>query len=297
MHPGQLDVDLATAAALVSDQFPQWQSLPLRSVPSAGTVNQLYRLGPELVLRFPLEPGDPAARREWLLAEAAAARRLLGRVPLPTPEPVAEGRPGPGYPSPWMVYRWLPGTVATEADGADSTTVATDLARFVLALRRLETEGRTFAGSSRGGLLTSQDDYVAASLHCNRGLIDTERLERLWSRLRLTGRTGAADVYTHGDLMPGNLLMGGGRLAAVLDVGGLAPADPALDLIPAWNLFTSDARSAFRVALGSDNEEWDRGKGCALAQAVGCLYYYRETNPVMSAIAHRTLSALLVADA
>ncbi|WP_448460126.1 phosphotransferase [Mycobacterium syngnathidarum] len=38
-----------------------------------------------------------------------------------------------------------------------------------------------------------------------------------------------------GDLLAGNLLVHHGRLTGVLDVGGLAPADPALDLVSAWH--------------------------------------------------------------
>ena len=63
--------------------------------------------------------------------------------------------------------------------------------------------------------------------------------------------------------------------------------------MPAWNLMNHDAREAYRRALGCDDEEWDRGKGWAFAQTIGCLWYYRDTNPVMSQTAHRTLQALL----
>lgn len=96
--------------------------------------------------------------------------------------------------------------------------------------------------------------------------------------------------------MPGNLLAQGGRLTGVIDVGQFDVADPALDLQPAWNLFTPAARTAFRATIGSDDDEWQRGRGWALAQAIGCLWYYRETNPVMSRTAHHTLTALLTAD-
>src|ERR1700710_2151051 len=108
MHPGQLDLNAETAAALVHDQFPQWRTLPVRSVASNGTVNILFRLGDELVLRFPLEPGEVADRRAGLQGEAEVADWILGRLPVATPEPVALGSPARGYPSPWAVYRWLP---------------------------------------------------------------------------------------------------------------------------------------------------------------------------------------------
>jgi aminoglycoside phosphotransferase (APT) family kinase protein len=295
MHPGQLDVDAATAAALVDEQFPQWAGLPVSPVTSHGTVNVLFRLGGELVLRFPLEPGDAGAKRRWLEREADAARRLLGRVPVRTPVPVAHGEPGHGYPLPWMVYRWLPGTVVTEVQAqlADSSGFARDLAGFVMALRRMDVEGRTFSGAGRGGLLASQDAYVTSCLALSGGLIDTEGVAQLWADLQRAGRQGVSDVWTHGDLMPGNLLVAEGRLTAVLDVGGLAAADPALDLMPAWNLLRPRARAVFRSALAVDDDEWDRGKGWALAQAMGCLHYYRETNPVMSETARHTLQALL----
>jgi aminoglycoside phosphotransferase (APT) family kinase protein len=89
------------------------------------------------------------------------------------------------------------------------------------------------------------------------------------------------------------VLVGDRGLCGVIDVGQLAVADPALDLQPAWNLFTPRPRGAYREALGCEEDEWERGKGWAFAQAIGCLWYYRETNPVMSRTAHRTLQALL----
>jgi aminoglycoside phosphotransferase (APT) family kinase protein len=45
-------------------------------------------------------------------AEAAAGRELAGRTPFATPEPVALGEPGAGYPLPWSVQTWLPGVTA-----------------------------------------------------------------------------------------------------------------------------------------------------------------------------------------
>lgn len=327
MHANQIEVSSPTVARLVSEQFPAWAGMPVRPVRSHGTVNGIFRIGSDLVARLPLEagPSDVAdagdveagdgdagevmsrvvqARRVELLSEMDAARRLLTVSPLAAPEPVALGEPGAGYPLPWSVYRWVPGTPAGETDSADSPRVAEQLAGFVRAVRSLPTEGRTFHGARRGGRLTEHDDYVRRGLDLSAGLIDTVALATLWDRLRSTPRTDA-DVWTHGDLMPGNLLVGQAvstgptaptgltALSGVIDVGQLAVADPALDLQPAWNLFTPRSRDAYRQALGSSDEEWDRGRGWALAQAIGCLWYYRETNPVMSRTAHRTLQALL----
>ncbi|TDW87254.1 aminoglycoside phosphotransferase (APT) family kinase protein [Kribbella pratensis] len=292
MHEGQLDVTVELVEGLVKEQFPEWSGLAIRAVPSHGTVNALFRIGDGLVARFPILPGDVATVRQELEDEAEAARRLRAMSPYPTPEPIAIGAPGSGYPLPWAVQTWVDGTIAYDADVAGSTAFAEDLARFVLALRAQPTEGRVFTGSWRGGVLTSQDEYVAEGLERSRGMIDVDELARLWADLRTTPRT-EPDAWTHRDLMPGNLLAKGGRLAGIIDVGTFTVSDPAMDLQPAWNLLDPTAREAFRTALGSDDAEWRRGMGWSFAQAIGCLWYYVETNPVMSRTAHHTLTALL----
>jgi aminoglycoside phosphotransferase (APT) family kinase protein len=90
-------------------------------------------------------------------------------------------------------------------------------------------------------------------------LLDVPRLRRMWSRLRELPRT-SSDVMTHGDLVPGNVLVADGRLAGILDVGGLGPADPALDLVGAWHLLDRGPRGLLRQIVGCDDLEWERGK-------------------------------------
>ena len=48
-----------------------------------------------------------------------------------------------------------------------------------------------------------------------------------------------------------------------------------------------------RDQLGSDDPEWARGKAWAFEQAMGLVWYYAETNPLMSALGRRTLERLL----
>ena len=291
MHDDQLEVSAATVAALVADQFPRWAGLPVSAVPSHGTVSLLFRVGEDLVARLPMQAMDADHAYAAVLAEQRAARLLRGRVPVATPEPVATGEPGRGYPLPWSVYRWLPGSTADESVAADEQ-LARDLARFVSAVREIDTGGRTFDRPGRGGRLDDVHGYVVRALTLDTTPFDCAALGALWERLRRTPRC-EPDLMAHGDLMPGNLLVCHGRLHAVIDVGMVGPADPALDLQPAWNLFTGSARAAFRDELGVQEQEWERGKAWAFAQAIGCLDYYRVTNPVMSQTAVRTLAALL----
>jgi hypothetical protein len=66
-----------------------------------------------------------ASDRTWE-GEAAAAQELASLASVPTPRPVVLGQPGRGYPLPWSVQTWLPGTDATVLDpGSRSTSPRT----------------------------------------------------------------------------------------------------------------------------------------------------------------------------
>ncbi|MFF4364881.1 aminoglycoside phosphotransferase family protein [Streptomyces sp. NPDC001594] len=292
MHADQVNVTTETVAALIQDQFPQWTGQKIRFLQSTGTDNAIFRIGNDLAARFPLRLADAAEALAALRREARASAELARVSPFPVPEPVALGEPGAGYPMPWSVQTWLTGTVASDADPGGSDAFAEDLAAFIAALRRADTRGRQFSGTGRGGVLTHHDDWMAKCFEESGELLDVPRLRRAWSRLRELPRAGA-DVMNHGDLIPGNILVTGDRLGGVLDTGGFAPADPALDLVSAWHLLQPGPRKVLREALGCDDLEWERGKAWAFQQAMGLVWYYVETNPTMSRMGRRTLDRLL----
>lgn len=288
MHPNQLTVSRETVRTLIDEQFPQWRELSVRRIASQGTVNAIFRIGDRLAARFPLVPDDLPVIRRWLESEAAAARQLHGRTRYPTPEPVAIGEPGADYPLPWSVQTWLPGATATDEDPGDSMEFAHDLAEFISDVRTIDTKGRRFAGNGRGGDLRSHEAWVQTCFEHSEELLDVARLRRLWTELRDLPRE-AEDVMNHCDLIPGNLLVHNGRLAGVLDVGGLQPADPALDLVAAWHLLETGPRRALRADLDCPDLEWQRGRAWAFIQAIGLVWYYLDSNPSMSRLGRRTL--------
>ncbi|NUQ88861.1 MAG: aminoglycoside phosphotransferase family protein, partial [Glycomyces artemisiae] len=291
MHDDQLFVPVAAVQELIDAQFPRWRGLPVSPVASSGTVHAIFRVGEDLAARFPLQPADPAQARRALEAEADAARELLGRTGFPTPKPLAIGAPGAGYPLPWSVQTWLPGETA-EGDPGASHGLAADLAEFVRDVRAIPTEGRRFSGSGRGGVLATHEKWVQRCLIESEGLLDVALMRRLWSGMRDLPRGTAPDVMSHSDLIPGNVLLSEGRLVGVLDVGGLGPADPALDLIAAWHLLDAAPRRIFRDALAPAESEWDRARAFAFVQSIGAAWYYAESNPAVTRWATRTLARI-----
>jgi aminoglycoside phosphotransferase (APT) family kinase protein len=292
MHEDQVEVAAGTVCELIADQFPAWAGLDVREVRSAATDNAIFRIGDDLAARFPLRRGNPDQLRRELEAEAAAARELALVSPVPTPVPVTLGKPGHGCPSPWSVQTWLPGRDATVDDPASSFGFAQDLADLLTCLRSADTQGRRFAGGGRGGDLTDHDAWMEVCFSNSEGMLEVARLRRMWAELRTLPAVDS-DVMCHGDLTPPNVLVEDGRLVGVLDGGGFAAADPALDLVAVWHLLEEKPRQLVREALGCSEVQWRRGMAWAFQQSMGLVWYYAETNPVMSRWGRRTLNRLI----
>lgn len=280
LHPGMHPIDVNLVRRLIAEQFPRWAGLAVERIPSGGTVNAMYRLGDDMVVRLPLVQGganDVSRERTWLPL-------LAPHLPTTVPEVLGEGQPAQGYPWPWSVYRWLAGENPEAGALSEPVLLAADLAEFVAAMRSITLPGAPQA--HRGGPVASLDAETRAAIEELRGIpqegVDCDAATAVWEEaLRAPGWDGPP-VWLHADLMPGNLLVDGGRLTSVIDFGCLGAGDPACDLFPAWNLLPAKAREVFREALSVDDATWIRGRGRTLSQALIALPYYRKTNPAMA---------------
>lgn len=289
MHADEIETDAGLVRRLLSGQFPQWADLRIAPVASYGTDHDIYRLGDDLVARLP--------RIGWAAGQAAKEARWLPKLaphlPLALPVQMAIGHPAEGYAFDWSVYRWLPGE---NADGTidDLNRAAVDLAAFVRALRQVHTtDAHPRSPHGRGGPLAEGDEQVRSSIAQLGDRIDGDAALRSWEESLDAAAWDDAEVWVHGDLLPGNLLVIDGRLSAVIDFGGLNVGDPACDLQPAWNVFVGESRKRFRAELEVDDASWLRGRGWALRQAVSALPYYWDTNPGMVRQASHALAQVL----
>ncbi|WP_431277891.1 aminoglycoside phosphotransferase family protein [Leifsonia poae] len=259
-------IDAALARRLVDDQFPEWRELPIRNVELNGWDNSTFRLGDALSVRLPTGPWyaqQVEKEQRWLPA-------LARELPLPIPEPVAQGAPGFGYPFPWSVYRWLDGRPAATAGVGDAVAFASDTARFLVALRDADARGgpapgehNFFRGDPPG--VYAEETHRAIERLGDR--IDGPLARRIWADAE-SSRWSGDPVWFHGDFATGNLLVQDGRLAAVIDFGTSGVGDPACDLVLAWTLFEGESRETFRRGVGLDDDTWARARGWALWKAL-----------------------------
>jgi aminoglycoside phosphotransferase (APT) family kinase protein len=195
---------------------------------------------------------------------------LAASLPLRIPVPLVVGAPTNDYPFPWAVYQWINGDTASTESHLDLSRFATDLAQFLVALEHIPINGGPRAGPHsffRGGPLSVYDSETRQCLEELRSEIDTVGSTALWEKA-LASHTNGPDVWVHGDISVGNLLVVDGKLSAVIDFGSCAIGDPACDLVIAWTFLTGQSREAFRSTVTADEATWARARGWALWKAL-----------------------------
>jgi aminoglycoside phosphotransferase (APT) family kinase protein len=291
MHAEEVDTSPALVRELVRSQFPEWADYPVEPVLSAGTDNALFRLGKTLSVRLP--------RVAWAAGQvdriASWLPRLAHQLPLATPELVARGKPGAGYPWDWAIFRWIPGESAAIELLNDPNQSARAMAVFLNTLNALDATGGPGASehNRRGTPLAGRDEATRQALRSMEGILNIEIALEVWENALQAPDWKRAPVWFHGDMLPGNILVENGQICAVIDWSGMAVGDPACDLMIAWGLFSGECRRAFRAALNINDDTWRRGRGHALSQAVIFIPYYLHTNPIGVAYAQRQLAEVL----
>ncbi|WP_168207622.1 aminoglycoside phosphotransferase family protein [Microlunatus elymi] len=290
LHDDELAIDRDLVRRLVDRDLPEHAELPLSRLGASGSSNALFRLGDDLLVRMPRQPGGSGSinlERRWSPLMAA-------NLPVEVPEILAVGEPGFGYPEHWSVVRWIDGRhpdVVGPDHAADEsrTQFAGDFADVLLALRETEVPADAYADPAlrnyRGLPLITRAEATRRDIEaCRRidGLdLDLDAALRFWEQaMRLPGVADETPPrWYHCDLLAENLLVRDGRLTAVLDFGGLAIGDPAIDLHGVWELFDEPSREIVRERAGIDEAEWQRGRAWALSIAVMTFPYYWHTMP------------------
>ena len=274
-------IDEELVRHLVIAQFPRWADFPVRPIAASGWDHRTFHLGQQMIARLPSAEAYAAqVEKEQLWLPV-----LAPSLPLRIPKPLAMGQPGEEYPWKWSIYRWIDGESAATTRVDKPGELARKLAQFLVALRSIDTGGGPAPGAHnfhRGDSLGVYDAEVRKAVETLGGRLDAPRALATWEAALETYWKGPP-VWVHGDVSPGNLLLRGGDLHAVIDFGMLCVGDPACDLAIAWTTLEGESREIFRAEMGIDADTWNRGKAWALWKALVVAACLVETNAAESA--------------
>lgn len=287
MHADEVEINADIAARLLAAQLPEFARLALSIVEPWGTDNAIWRLGEELVLRFPRigwARNQVAFEAEWLPRFAP----LLNVV---VPEPIAVGVPGEGYPFPWAVHRWVPGIGARLDAMVDPMRFARDLAAVTGQIWAMPADGAPPA-KNRARPIAAYDDETRRCIAAAAHLIDADAALAIWAEALAAPAHEGPSVWVHGDL-EGNCVLLDGQLHGLVDWGLGCAGDPAIDVQVVWSpLFTDASRRRFLDELAIDEATLARSRGAAINQASGALAYYLNTYPLIVERSWHKLAAL-----
>ncbi len=97
LHSDEIPINAELVRALVRRAMPDHAEAPVRRSPSSGSTNALFRLGDDLLVRLPRQPGGSAT-----IAKEGTWLPLLGpQLPVSVPDIVAMFEPDDDYPERW----------------------------------------------------------------------------------------------------------------------------------------------------------------------------------------------------
>lgn len=287
MHENELDITPDIVNHLIKQQCPQYSDLPIKRIPSSGTVHALYRLGHQFVVRLPRIEATHGIRKEW-----SWLKYLSPHLDTPISNPIFRGSPSEAYPWPWLISHYHAGSNPSFEKENEHNWLAIALAIFLNQLHTIPLiEGAP--QSRRGVSLKSLDQRTRREIAHISNEFDATKLVQLWQSLSELPPWHHKPVWVHGDVLPGNILVDHQTLSAVIDFSDVGIGDPACDLVVAWALFNKHSRAVFKEGLQNiDEDTWLRGKGWALSIAATMLPYYKNTNPDFAELARRILTQI-----
>lgn len=290
LHSDELPVTGSLVSALVRSQFPQYGAWHVSPLSDSGSSNVLFALDAangidRVLVRLPRQTGGGATVQK----EADRLPTIGAGLSAPTPVVLGVGESAFGYPETWSITSWLQGR-RLRAPGGEH--LGKDIAHFVTQLREVpipdaavgDDRLRWYRGES---LAAMDDDFQEAAAACRSASLplDLDRAVAVWAdALAAAHPVSAETAWYHGDLLIENLLVDDeGRLAGVLDFGGLGVGDPTVDLIVAWEALDRAGRSALWSALDVDDAQIAVSRGWALLIAFITFPYYGATMPARCA--------------
>lgn len=279
---GSTELDTHLVARLLRHQAPHLATLRVRPSDAAGSSNVVFRLGDTYAVRLPRADeytADLLTETEWL-------PRLGPALTVPVPEIVFAGQASEVFPRPWAVVSWVPGQMPADLDAQQQSALAATLGEFLRSLHAVDTYGLS-SGAARWGYRCGEpvtdkiDSWAERAADRLSDLFDPVQVRRAWQLLRELPAASAPPCWVHTDVSAENILVRpDGRLAGVIDFGGLGVGDRAVDLLYAWSMFDAPGREVLRAASEADEATWTRARAWAfVGPGLLTIVNYREQLP------------------
>ncbi|CAN5413384.1 hypothetical protein BH10ACT10_BH10ACT10_20590 [soil metagenome] len=282
-----VDLDPDLVARLLRQQAPHLADLRVRRSDTSGSSNAVFRLGDTYAVRLPRADeyaADLVTETDWL-------PHLGPSLTAPVPDIVFAGQASDVFPRPWAVVSWVPGDLPADLDAQQQRALAATLGDFLRSLHAVDTCGLT-SGAGRWGYRCGEpvtdeiDSWAERAADQLSDLFDPAQVRRAWRLLRDVPAASAPPCWVHCDVSAENILVHpDGRLAGVIDFGGLGVGDRAIDLLYAWSLLDPPGRELLRTTSGADEATWTRARAWAfVGPGLLTIANYREQLPQRTAV-------------
>lgn len=271
---------------MLREQAPEFADLPIRRSPTSGSSNWVFRLGEDLAVRVPRTEGYVRD----LLNEIRWLPHLAPKLPVRVPAIVAVGHPSQLLPRPWTVVSWVPGELPVAGDATQQGQLARTLGDFLRTLHEVDTDGAQPSAQQWGyrcgePVTDIIDEWADQAANALADLFDPAAVREAWRRLREVPPPSRPTCLVHTDLSSENLLTHpDGRLAGVIDFGGVGVGDCSVDFLYAWGMLGAPARQVLRTAAGADDATWARARAWAfVGPGLLTIDSYRHSMPARTA--------------
>lgn len=220
----EIAIDETLIRTMLEEQHNDLSDLKLVRV-GIGFDNEVWRLGDDLVLRLPRHSHGARLlmnERHWL-------SEVTKGLPLRVPEIIRVSEASSMFPWPWLILSWLPGTTADTGRLRNGPEAARMMAEFLRAFHQKAPSDAPY-NEFRGVALEQRTKVINERLAALDDSIDHEAIRALWQQAMMAPQWRSDNVWLHGDLHPGNILLERGSPTGVVDFGDLCQGDPATDI-------------------------------------------------------------------
>ncbi len=231
--------------SLIDSQFPAFSNLQVRDIECSGHDNYTFRLGDDFSIRIPRDK----KYEKSIIHESIYLNKIQSGLSFQVPFQIEFGKPGEYFNLHWSINKWIDGKSLDcyKKENLDLINIAKNVSNFLNELHQIDTKDGIVPSRDnfyRGGNLTAYNDEMINALSKIDDKSYRDKIEKVWIDA-LNVDTSGTEVWIHGDLAVGNILLEDGKINGIIDFGQMAVGEFSCDLVIAWNFFEGKSCDLF----------------------------------------------------